>query len=184
MICIYSILLAAPPVASERVGEPMMGIQNIDTMEMFGKMMFGLLVVIGLIFIVRFLLNGRRSLSKTGNIRVIEMVPFGKERFLAVVEVIGKILVIGVTEQNVNLLVDITDKEVVDNLKIQESQRLPGGIFSNVLASLGVNMKNPVGTGNDNSPRSSLKKEDEILFIHNQMERIKHLSPGNDLTGN
>jgi len=183
MMGMWSLLLTAPPVTGAVDGEPMVGLQTINTIDVLEKMAFGLVLVIGLIFAVRFFLGKNRNFAKTANTRLVETIPFGKGRFLALVEVLDRILVIGVTEQNMNLLADIADKETVDRLRLQESQRLQKGVFKNILTSMGVNLDTPGSEQIDggDTPPGRLKKENEILFIQSQLERIRHLSAGSEI---
>ncbi|MFZ5951567.1 MAG: FliO/MopB family protein [Candidatus Rifleibacteriota bacterium] len=64
-----------------------------------------------------------------GNVfgKVIGILPLDNRRFIYLVDVVGKILVLGVTENNINLLCEVTDKDTVDSLRLQgQTPVLPG----------------------------------------------------------
>jgi flagellar biogenesis protein FliO len=84
-----------------------------------------IVVVIYLIF--RYLLKGRnRIIADTEMIRVLATFPLAANRLVKVVDIAGKILVLGVTDSNINLITEIEDKEVVDRLRLLSSKEKGG----------------------------------------------------------
>jgi len=64
-----------------------------------------------------------------GNVfgKVIGILPIDSRRFIYLVDVVGRILVLGVTENSINFLCEITDKDTVDSLRLQgQTPVLPG----------------------------------------------------------
>lgn len=64
-----------------------------------------------------------------GNIfgKVVGILPLDNRRFIYIVDVVGRILVLGVTESNINLLCEITDKDTIDSMRLQgEIPAMPG----------------------------------------------------------
>ena len=51
--------------------------------------------------------------------KVLGIVPLDNKRLIYIVYVSGKFLVLGVTENNINLLTEITDKDTIDTYKLQ-----------------------------------------------------------------
>ena len=68
--------------------------------------------------------SGRRALrapGRQGLIRVLGLEPIGTNRFLQIVDIAGRIVVLGITEQNIQFLTEITDLEAIKTLKADHS---------------------------------------------------------------
>lgn len=80
-----------------------------------------IVVVIYLIF--RFLLRSRsRVIADTEMIRVLATFPLAANRLIKVVDIAGKILVLGVTDANITLITEVEDKELVDRIRLLSSK--------------------------------------------------------------
>lgn len=89
--------------ASEMVGS--------DTID-YLKFLWGMLIVLGLIFLLYGLLRKRFSVFTTGThsaIKVVEMKPLGGRRVLCLVEVRGKEYLLGVCDQSISQLAVIDE---------------------------------------------------------------------------
>ena len=105
-------------------------------------------------------------------LEVIAQTPIGKGKYLSLVEVGGKILVLGVGENSINLLSEINDKEEIDTLKIQAQAKgnRSGLPFSDYLKNVFVRSGPQMG---------SRGRDDEGLasdYIRTQRKRLKDLS--------
>ena len=58
-------------------------------------------------------------------IKVLSIVPLGQNKFLHVVDLAGKVLVIGVADSTINLISEITEKDQVDRIRILSSRTPP-----------------------------------------------------------
>ncbi len=81
-----------------------------------------LALVVGMIFAVTWFLQKRHGLSGTACGRTLGILPIDGRRFIYVVDIMGRILVLGVTEHHISMLCEITDRALIDSLRIQ-----PGG---------------------------------------------------------
>lgn len=112
--------------------------------------------------------------------KVIGILPLDNRRFIYLVDVVGRVLVLGVTESNINLLCEITDKDTLDSLRLQgDTSSLPGmeKIFSFLRKS---NSENSHSEPDDVQSRDSdlqnateknqqrLKKLNSLLIRRNQ----------------
>ncbi len=183
MSIVISVLLAAPPLVGDTYNNPLAGAHSMASMELIERIGIGLAIVIGLIIALRFVLGGKRSFFRSRNSRIMESIPLGKGRFLAVVEVFNRVLILGVTDHNVSLLAEIGDKEDVDKIRLESGHQTQTGIFKNVLTSMGVTA-NPMPDTPIENPVERLSRDDEMQFIHNQIERMKRLSPHSDSSNN
>ncbi|HOY67066.1 MAG TPA: flagellar biosynthetic protein FliO [Candidatus Ozemobacteraceae bacterium] len=81
-----------------------------------------LALVIALIFALSWFLQKRHGLNGSLCGRTLGVLPIDGRRFIYIIDVLGKVLVLGVTEHHISLLAEITDKPLIDSLRIQ-----PGG---------------------------------------------------------
>lgn len=98
---------SAPPLPGEDFGAAL------------SKMLLALALVLGLVIGLYWL--ARRFLPSqvagpTGNMRVVGRLPLGPRKGLVLVEVAGRVLVLGVSEQGLNLLTTLSDPGEVAGL--------------------------------------------------------------------
>lgn len=107
-----------------------------------------LALVVGLIFAVTWLLQKRHGLSGTACGRTLGILPIDGRRFIHIVDVMGRILVLGVTEHHISMLCEITDRALIDSLRIQSggAPTVPG--LDKVFAFLRRNAVKP-GSGDE-----------------------------------
>ena len=99
---------------------------------------FGFVVVMAY-FVARFV-GGHfgKSVSRHGG-RLLVSLPLGPKSSAAVVEIAGRTFLLGVTEQNVSLLAEITDREEIEALERTSAalpERWEGSLFSSQLGAL------------------------------------------------
>lgn len=81
-------------------------------------------IVLGIYFLFRILLKSRnRLMSDTDIVKVLASYPLAANRFLQIVDIAGQILILGVTESNINLITTVEDKEVIDAIKLASSKK-------------------------------------------------------------
>jgi len=63
-----------------------------------------------------------------GNVfgKVLGILPLDNRRMIYLVDVMGKVLILGVTDSSINMLAEITDKDTLDALRLQNDKPLPG----------------------------------------------------------
>jgi len=84
-------------------------------------------IIIAIYLVFRFLLKSRkRVVSDTEMIKVLATYPISANRFIKVVDIVGKILILGVTDSNINLITEVEDKEISDRIKLLSSKEGPG----------------------------------------------------------
>ena len=95
---------------------------------------FGVVLVMAY-FAARFI-GGRFNaarLSASGG-RVLENLPLGPNRSVCIVEMAGRVFLLGVTEHNINLLGEVTDKDLIEHLHAQSLAA--GDMFSQEFGTL------------------------------------------------
>lgn len=104
--------------------------------------------------------------------KVIGILPLDNRRFIYLVDVVGRVLVLGVTESNINLLCEITDKDTVDSLRLQGSTPvLPG--MEKLFSFLRKAKTENDGAGNENPEINNI--EIQATTEKNQ-QRLKKLN--------
>ena len=72
-------------------------------------------------------------LSASGG-RILENLPLGPNRSVCTVEMAGRVFLLGVTDHNINLLGEITDKDLIEHLHVQAINS--GDMFSQEFGTL------------------------------------------------
>ena len=66
--------------------------------------------------------------------RILENLPLGPNRSVCTVEMAGRVFLLGVTDHNINLLGEITDKDLIEHLHAQSMNQ--GDMFSQEFGTL------------------------------------------------
>ena len=84
-------------------------------------------IVVGLYVLFRVLVKKRnRIVTDTDIIKVHATFPLAANKLIQVVEIAEKILVLGVSESNINLIAEVEDKETIDKIKVMSSKEKKG----------------------------------------------------------
>lgn len=125
-------------IESLRLSENPMSLSGL-----FFKTVLALVFILALIFAAsRFYNRSRKILGgKEGVIRQLYVHPLGTNRYLLLIETGGKILLLGVTENSINLLTEFADSERVNAVKLELSERTDGrfgDLFRKEVPSVGA----------------------------------------------
>jgi len=114
-----------------------------DALSTTLQMLTALAIVLGGLLVVFYLLKRflRRDAGGPGNplIRVIASQYIGVKKNIALVEIPGTVLVLGVSNDNISLLTTIEDQSVVDAIRQKSSRLTPS--FSDHLQRLTTRFK-------------------------------------------
>jgi len=99
---------AAPPLAEADLTGAIV--------KMLAALALVLAVLVGLYWLLRRFLPGQAPGASGGAMRLIGRLPLGPKKGVALVEVAGRVLVLGLGEQNVTLLATIDDQEKIRQL--------------------------------------------------------------------
>ena len=147
------LLLAADPVsAAEKAAEGggyLSGYENTDPkptdiswwstaaylVSLFAIFAF----VVGMAYFAARFLGGHFAQQKTGTGgRILAHLPLGPNRSVCVVEMAGKVFLLGVTEHSITLLSEITDPDMIDRLhRDSDKNPLSGDMFAKQFGTLG-----------------------------------------------
>ncbi len=91
----------------------------------------------GFYYGVRFLKSRSATLGGTGDlVRVIASVPLMQGKFLQIVDMAGKLLVLGVSEHGVNLIAEVDDARTADQIRIWDSKKSAGPMPAGMMDQL------------------------------------------------
>lgn len=90
-------------------------------------------VIVMAYFAARFIGGRFNARMSTGGGKILENLPLGPNRSVCVVEMAGRVFLLGVTEGNINLLSEITDRDMIAHL---HEQSLSNDIFAQDFGSV------------------------------------------------
>lgn len=173
LFCLFAIITASQVYAADANGgylnyqepQPSATSSWLSTIAYVFSLVATFAVVIGLAYFTsRFLGQKMGQASVVGDNRILVTLALGPNRAVYIVEVAGKFLVLGVTENNITLLEEITDQIRIEKLK-QQPAAMPASnqfdeIFQRQLASL-QHMSQKFPTVFNNKDRSEQQDERE-----------------------
>ncbi|MBQ0051574.1 MAG: flagellar biosynthetic protein FliO [Treponema sp.] len=120
------------------VSEPANQVQSPSTFGLFVKMVFSLLIVIGLVYLFIRILRKNSGVvdSDDSFLRKVAHLSIGAGKSVQIVTLLDKAYVIGVSDNSINLISEIGDKELVDSLNLmadKNQNRTKPRSFSDVL---------------------------------------------------
>jgi flagellar protein FliO/FliZ len=132
------------------------------------KAVFSLLIITALIyFILRFFLKGQRWITKQQKfIQTIATHSLTPNKYIQIVEIGNKLLVLGISEHNINLLTEIVDKEEIDFIKT-ESAKQEDKIPLSFIQHLKKRMRG--------EEIKQVDYEEKLKFLNKQRQRLKKL---------
>ncbi|NIQ18342.1 MAG: flagellar biosynthetic protein FliO, partial [Candidatus Aenigmarchaeota archaeon] len=84
-------------------------------------------IIVGLYLLFKFLVkNKSKIVTNSDVIKVLATYPLASNRMIQVVDIAGQVLVLGVSDSNINLITEVEDKEVVDRIKLLSSKETSG----------------------------------------------------------
>jgi flagellar biogenesis protein FliO len=107
-----------PEFNDNTVSYPLMILRTIAVMGV---------IIIGIYFLFRMLLKNKNKLvSDSDIVKVLATYPLAANRIIQVVDIAGQVLVLGVSESNINLITELEDQEVIDRIKLASSKEKTG----------------------------------------------------------
>ncbi|MCL2025964.1 MAG: flagellar biosynthetic protein FliO [Leptospirales bacterium] len=153
---------------------------------------FKLLIILGLMvggfyYFFRYISKKTGINARGGDImRTVAVLPIGQNKHIQVVDLAGKLLVIGVADNGINLITEITDKDNIDRIRFMDSydDKASGGssTFQDFLKKrIGRGIGKVAGKIYERRPSGTRTYEyiddsgNDIEYIKNQHGRLKKL---------
>ncbi len=152
--------------------------EDVET-ESYGWLIFKTLIIIGLLvggfyYFFRFVTKktGIQLLGKDVA-HVLSVVPLGPNRYLQVIDLAGKVLVLGVTDTNITFITEITDKDQIDRIRVMSARtpvpEMP--TFGDFVArQIGRLLEKREAKTEHREP-----EEDRLEYLARQRERLKKI---------
>ncbi len=99
-----------------------------DNLSATFSMLTSLIAIIILALVASWFIQKKTGLASNNFGKVLGMVPIDNRRIIYIVDVMGKMLVLGVTEHNINYLTEITDKDTIDAYRLKYGQNITPGL--------------------------------------------------------
>lgn len=142
------------------------------------KLMLSLIIVGGLAYLtIRFLKKNAQITGSSENISVLDQFALGMNKGLFIVEVADKVLVLGVTDHNINFLYEIKDSKIIDELRTRAAEResqpiIPPRFWEVILSKTGV--------GNLPAANFSSHIQEQVKKLQNLADSTKNKPTGKD----
>jgi flagellar protein FliO/FliZ len=116
-------------------------------------------------------------------ITILSVVPLGQNKFLQVVDIAGRIYVLGVSDNNINLITEIKDKDDIDRIRLLSSKSTPpkqGGFQEYLSTQLGKVLDKMKNQGRPSQRFTTEERtiHDDVLISYRQ--RLKKLNGDNE----
>lgn len=119
------------------------------------------------------------QLAAGGAVQVLSMVPLGHNKFLHIVDLAGRVLVLGVTDNAVSLIAEIKDRDEIDRIRIAGSKVVPaqpGGFQDFLTQQLGRFLKRKMPGAKSEAHVQEEIELDRMEYLARQRERLKRLN--------
>lgn len=144
-------------------------VSSPSTFGLFLRMVISLLIVIGLVYLVVRIFKKNTGMADTDDsfLRRVAVLSIGSGKSVQIVTLLENAYLIGVTDNNINLISEIKDKELVDSLNLLADKNQNTGKPKSFSEVLDIFLK---GTKNKNAFSDDAKKAGDIL--KNQRDRF------------
>jgi len=116
-------------------------------------------------------------------IKVLSVASLGQNKFLHVVDLAGKVLVLGVSDNAINLITEITEKDQIDRIRILATRTPPphsgaGGFQDHVMGEIGKiigRVKEFRGRGRGQGRVEIVDDPADIEYLRRQRSRLRDM---------
>jgi len=161
--------------------------------ESVAWMIFKTIIVLGLFaggFYMFFkFVSQKAGLHVSGHeaIQILSTVSLGTNKFVQIVDVAGKVFLLGVSDSSINLLTEIKDREDIDRIRLLSSRSTPvqGSTFPEFVAGqIGwviekINEKRTHGFKKTTVEEIS-EKDFDMSYLNKQKKRLKNINGSDD----
>ena len=119
-------------------------------------------------------------------VRILSVVPVGQNKYIQVVDLAGKILVLGIADSGINLITEITSKEEMDRIRLLGSRSKPvpeGGFQEYIKTQIGRVIEKINDKYEHNTTTDTMLGGDsgvDLDYLKRQKKRLKHLNGNGD----
>ena len=149
------------------------------------KVMFVLVLFGGGFYMFYKFISQKVGLNIAGQeaIRTLSMVPVGPNKTLQIIDVAGKLFLIGVTDSSINMITEIKDKDDIDRIRLLSSRSTPvqGKNFQEFVADqmgwVVEKIKEKRSHGFKKTTVEEISEKDiDMSYLDNQKKRLKKIN--------
>jgi flagellar protein FliO/FliZ len=163
----------------------------------YGWLFFKTVIILGLFglgfyFFFKYVTKKSGFMSTgSGAANILSILPIGQNKFIHIVDIGGRLLVLGVTENSINLITELKEKDEIERVRLQSSKTTPiqqHSFQDFVMENVG-SLVEFVGRTKKSLEKKKEKKrepivdeyinEDNVDYIRNQRERLRRLNGHN-----
>jgi len=114
-------------------------------------------------------------------VQVLSIVPLGQNKFLQVVDLAGRILVLGISDSGIHLITEVKEKEEIDRIRLLSSKSTPvqpGGFQEYVSKQIGRLLKGR-NVEQETGAFTRERKVDRMDYLKMQRDRLRGISKMN-----
>ena len=123
------------------------------------------------------------NLSGQEAIQILSTVSLGANKFIQIVDVAGKLFLLGVTDSSINLLTEIKDKDEIDRIRLLSSRSTPvhGATFQDFITGqvgwVADKISDIRSRGSKKQNRKDISsKEFDMSYMNKQKNRLKSMN--------
>ncbi len=162
--------------------------------ESYGWLIFKTILIMGLIvagfyYFLRYVTR-KTSVQVLGQdaVQILSMVPIGQNKYLQIVDLGGKVFVLGIAENSINLITEIENKSEIDRIRLLSTKSPEGkgrGFQEYISRHLGgllgkLNEKKTGPVKNYSDFRQGQESGIDLDYLKRQRKRLRDLNGLND----
>lgn len=150
---------------------------------LFIRLVISLAIIVGLTYLTVKVMRRKLTYSSAGEfIKVLDQHAFAMNKGVYITEVAGRVYVLGVTDHNINILSEVSDVQVIEELRGRAEERLnepviPPGLLEKFLPQ----MKN---RAQNQTPSFGTHIQEQIKKLHSLVEKSNKNKRDGDTDGN
>lgn len=148
-------------------------------LDVFLRMAVSLIIIALLAYVAaKFFRKNMKVLSKSSSIQVLDQYALSMNKGVYITRIAGKVFALGVTDNSINVITEITDKEIIEELDTLARERemepiIPPSILERILPGM-------ASKGADNEPSFSSHIQDQIKKLQSVVDNRNKKARGDD----
>lgn len=132
-----------------------------------------IIAIIAVTFVASYILQKKGFIRRNAYGKVLGILPLDTKRMIYITEIVGKYYILGVTEQSINKIDEINDKEMIKLIKLSDKKpESPNETFARMLKETGVNpTEKPKYEKKPSNEPQKIDKDDSNAKTDEQQEK-------------
>lgn len=175
-------------------------VEQTSVMSLIIRFVFIIALLLGGFYLFYHFVTKKTGFMSVGRgaVDILSAVPVGPNKYIQIVDIAGKIMVLGVTDSNINLITEVIDKDEKDRIRLESSKAMPisdggfGKYFNESVSYVADLIRNTSSSfkkktdSSTNNKRNTNKNSDpdfedyfnngKMSYLKNQRDRLKKLN--------